>query len=731
MNGASGSTMGAILGVLLGAVVGAGVTILANAKNAPSIGLYSPVTTTVPAAINSAPVLAHSHKVSTFIANNGARQQAMPSSDSEDVPLVSYHASPMAPRGSKQLPWTFAVVFGVLGTMSAFLLSLYKPRIGIAMVSMSAERDEELGLASKESPRASVVNPPPPATQGTLGGQDFIYSQKSGVEDSLFKGKVLGVDADAASMVFREKEGARSLAELDASLHVPERFERRVVTHIAKNYLLPPKGRSTPLILGVWGAKGSGKSFNVELTCKKAGVQVVALSAGELEDEWAGGVAARIRQRYKACADMIKNEGIPAVLVVSDLDAGLGRMKGTQMTVNTQTASGELMAMCDGVFPGDVRVPIIVTANDLSRVYAPLLRDGRMDKWYWEPDADERARMLHATLERDDGAALSMDEARALIHMFPEQSLDFFGAARARIVDGDVWRYVMAHGGFENLQRIIMDKYDYKKGVAQWDGEGPLTAPFEALKRACEDLAQEQQWVKDQSLAREYYKNWDTEEDVARMEREEAEAEERRKAEDLAAALAAEKVKAEMADVTDRLQAEMGAELKDELEQLAAEAAARELEPEEPEEPAKPWRVVDALEAYELMEQQGYVMLDVRSGRAFDMEAITGARSVPSFDTVGFGLERKEVPREEFPVEVAAAVAAAGGKALIVGANVEDTAAAAAAAFDAGCSGELLAELKGGYEAWLQVYTLKRKRRQYGNWGNRDRLLYDYWTASN
>lgn len=36
-----------------------------------------------------------------------------------------------------------------------------------------------------------------------------------------------------------------------------------------------------------------------------------------------------------------------------------------------------------------------------------------------------------------------------------------------------------------------------------------------------------------------------------------------------------------------------------------------------------------------------------------------------------------------------------------------------------------------GYEGWLAVFTLKRKRRQYGNWGNRDRLLYDYWTASN
>ena len=30
------------------------------------------------------------------------------------------------------------------------------------------------------------------------------------------------------------------------------------------------------------------------------------------------------------------------------------------------------------------RVPIIITANDLSTIYAPLLRDGRMDKFYFK-----------------------------------------------------------------------------------------------------------------------------------------------------------------------------------------------------------------------------------------------------------------------------------------------------------------------------------------------------------
>jgi len=84
------------------------------------------------------------------------------------------------------------------------------------------------------------------------------------------------------------------------------------------------------------------------------------------------------------------------VLLINDLDAGAGRVdKSTQYTVNTQLVNGTLMNIADN--PTDVqlpgsyetqpinRVPIIVTGNDFSTLYAPLIRDGRMEKFYWEP----------------------------------------------------------------------------------------------------------------------------------------------------------------------------------------------------------------------------------------------------------------------------------------------------------------------------------------------------------
>ena len=46
---------------------------------------------------------------------------------------------------------------------------------------------------------------------------------------------------------------------------------------------------------------------------------------------------------------------------------------------------------------GDViqRVPIIVTGNDLSQIFAPLVRDGRMSKFYWKPGRHDLSCILH------------------------------------------------------------------------------------------------------------------------------------------------------------------------------------------------------------------------------------------------------------------------------------------------------------------------------------------------
>jgi len=180
---------------------------------------------------------------------------------------------------------------------------------------------------------------------------------------------------------------------------------------LAKNYLAGDLPGHVPLILGIWGKKGCGKTFNVELACVHMGITPVIVSAGELEDEVAGMPGLRIRDRYLEAASMMHVQGRPTCLIINDIDAGLGRFRGEQMTVNNQNVQGTLMNLCDepqqvsvgkGWVEGTAvpRVPIVVTANDLSTIYAPLLRDGRMDKFYWEPTAEELAQIRFMHLRR-------------------------------------------------------------------------------------------------------------------------------------------------------------------------------------------------------------------------------------------------------------------------------------------------------------------------------------------
>lgn len=48
------------------------------------------------------------------------------------------------------------------------------------------------------------------------------------------------------------------------------------------------------------------------------------------------------------------------------------------------------------------RVPIVCTGNDFSTLYAPLIRDGRMEKFYWSPTREDRVGVCQGIF-RDDG----------------------------------------------------------------------------------------------------------------------------------------------------------------------------------------------------------------------------------------------------------------------------------------------------------------------------------------
>jgi ATP-dependent 26S proteasome regulatory subunit len=190
-------------------------------------------------------------------------------------------------------------------------------------------------------------------------------------------------------------DGYKDLSHMNTEeFYISEAFMDKMTVHIAKNFMDLPRIK-VPLILGVWGGKGQGKTFQTTLVCARLGVQPIIMSAGELESGNAGEPAKLIRQRYREASDIVK-KGKMSTLFINDLDAGAGRMGGaTQYTVNNQMVNATLMNLADNPtnvqLPGQYqveeipRVPVIATGNDFSTLYAPLIRDGRMEKFYWSP----------------------------------------------------------------------------------------------------------------------------------------------------------------------------------------------------------------------------------------------------------------------------------------------------------------------------------------------------------
>ncbi|KAK1274826.1 hypothetical protein QJS04_geneDACA004040 [Acorus gramineus] len=355
-------------------------------------------------------------------------------------------------------------------------------------------------------------------------GRDYLYAlgqesqnmnisvgARSGVIDDLFVGKFLGKDSD---IVFDYRQKAtRSFEYLQGDYYIAPIFMVILFSHIVKNYIVQQLDVKVPLILGIWGGKGQGKTFQTELIFRAMGVEPVIMSAGELESERAGEPGKLIRERYRTASQVIQNQGKLSCLMINDIDAGLGIFGHTQRTVNNQIVVGTLMNLADNPTRVSVgqkwresdvthRVPIIVTGNDLSTLYAPLIRDGRMEKFYWQPVREDIINIVYRMFDKD---GISKDEVESIVDTFPNQALDFYGALRSRAYDQSILQWVSDIGGHENLGEKLL------KG--RKSGKLPTFIPpkhtMEALLEAGHSLVEEQKLITNSRLSKEYMKNMD------------------------------------------------------------------------------------------------------------------------------------------------------------------------------------------------------------------------------
>ncbi|KAL9224789.1 hypothetical protein vseg_000792 [Gypsophila vaccaria] len=355
-------------------------------------------------------------------------------------------------------------------------------------------------------------------------GNDYLYrlgaeadnmniavGARSGVIDDLFTGNFLGRDSDIV-FDYRQKV-TRSFQYLQGDYYIAPLFLDKVVVHIVKNFAAHLLNAKVPLILGIWGGKGQGKTFQTELIFQAMGVEPVIMSAGELESERAGEPGRLIRDRYRAASQVVQNQGKLSCLMINDIDAGIGRFGDTQVTVNNQIVSGTLMNLADNPTRVSIgqdwresdithRIPIIVTGNDFTTIYAPLVRDGRMEKFYWQPNQEDIVNIVCRMYEKD---GISRDEVVSIVNTFPNQALDFYGALRSRTYDRSILKWVADIGGAETLgSKLLKQRKGEKLPVFV-----PPEQNLEALLESGYSLVREQELIMNTKLSKEYMKNID------------------------------------------------------------------------------------------------------------------------------------------------------------------------------------------------------------------------------
>ena len=270
--------------------------------------------------------------------------------------------------------------------------------------------------------------------------------------------------------------------DIGTTPYIPERFSKEISLHIFKNfYANQNHSFKTPLILAISGAPGMGKTYQSEIILDNLGVDKFIISGAEFENEHAGIPVKNIRNVYKSISDDIyfKKIKIGAILI-DDIDAALGQWGGlVQYTMNRQLLIKTLIDFADNPYLVSVydddenlqeyptsRVPIIVTLNDETKMYEPLMRNGRTTIFPWVPKPNEISNVLNNIFEGisidktpyllyEELLSFSKNELKQKISSLP---ISLFSDICSSLNDEFIWQQICDSESFDTISHNLTKK---------------------------------------------------------------------------------------------------------------------------------------------------------------------------------------------------------------------------------------------------------------------------------
>ena len=243
---------------------------------------------------------------------------------------------------------------------------------------------------------------------------------------------------------------------MENNINIPIRFQREIITHSLSNIVARNSNgnnKEIPLLLGIHGKSGQGKTYQIQQILKSIGFKVLHISGSQLESEKAGDPAKLIKKTYiEAASEFPKLNAI----LIDDIDAGLGNWGALyQYTVNTQIIIATLMHIADNptiIDNKDVkRVPVIMTGNDFTKIYSPLSRPGRMRAFNWEPTFEEKLDILKPIF-----CSLSESDIKTLIKSFKEEPISFFTDLKSYAIQEKIWQFYNEYDKKDILNQLAL-----------------------------------------------------------------------------------------------------------------------------------------------------------------------------------------------------------------------------------------------------------------------------------
>jgi len=179
------------------------------------------------------------------------------------------------------------------------------------------------------------------------------------------------------------------------NIFVPQRFEETVASHIIAPYLEKNIYYKPPIYLAIKGEAGEGKTAQSIATCTQKGFYVIYVSASSLSGSHENEAKEKLQKIYNY-ALQLRTKALTSI-IIDDFHKGItNEDENIKKTINTDVLIGYMMNIAE--HNGSIHIPIILTANDLSKVYAPLLRTGRADIFSWKPKPEEKEEVVFSIL---------------------------------------------------------------------------------------------------------------------------------------------------------------------------------------------------------------------------------------------------------------------------------------------------------------------------------------------